>query len=42
MDAALPECRKYRFAFWRIWDETEPYEMIIGLTPSTADEREDD
>lgn len=41
-DASLSTCRKYRFALWRIWDETLPYAMIIGLNPSTADEIEDD
>jgi hypothetical protein len=40
--AALSACRKYRFALWRIWDESRPYGMIIGLNPSTADEKEDD
>lgn len=41
-DAVLSTCRKYRFALWRIWDESKPYAMIIGLNPSTADEKEDD
>lgn len=41
-DAALSECRKYRFALWRVWDESKPYAMIIGLNPSTADEKDDD
>ena len=41
-DAVLSNCRKYRFALWRIWDESKPYAMIIGLNPSTADEKEDD
>lgn len=41
-DAVLSECRKYRFALWRIWDESKPYAMIIGLNLSTADETEDD
>jgi hypothetical protein len=41
-DASLSECRKYRFALWRIWDESKSYVMFIGLNPSTADETEDD
>jgi len=41
-DAELSECRSYRFALWRVWDESKPYAMIIGLNPSTADEKEDD
>lgn len=42
MDATLSQCRKYRFALWRTWDKSLPYAMIIGLNPSTADEKEDD
>jgi hypothetical protein len=41
-DAKLSDCRKYRFALWRIWDESKPYAMFIGLNPSTADEIEND
>lgn len=41
-DAKLSDCRKYRYALWRVWDETKPHAMIIGLNPSTADETEDD
>jgi hypothetical protein len=41
-DAQFSECRKYRYALWRIWDESKPYVMFIGLNPSTADESEDD
>lgn len=40
--AALSECRKYRFALWRTWDESKPNVMFIGLNPSTADENKDD
>jgi len=40
--AALSPCRKYRFALWRIWDETRPYALVIGLNPSTTDEKKDD
>ncbi len=41
-DAILSEDRKYRYVLSRIWDETKPTVMIIGLNPSTADETEDD
>jgi hypothetical protein len=41
-DAVLSECRTYRYALWRIWDQTVPYAMFIGLNPSTADESNDD
>lgn len=41
-DAKLSDCRKYRYALWRIWDESKSYAMFIGLNPSTADETEDD
>jgi hypothetical protein len=34
--------RIYRYALWRIWDETLPLVMFIGLNPSTADEVQDD
>lgn len=40
--AALSECRHYRFALWRIWDEARPYVLFVGLNPSTADEKYDD
>lgn len=40
--AKLSECRKYRFALWRTWDESKPYVMFVGLNPSTADEKTDD
>ncbi|WP_426416340.1 DUF1643 domain-containing protein [Aestuariirhabdus sp. LZHN29] len=41
-DAKLSPCRRYRYALWRIWDETKPMAMVIGLNPSTADETVDD
>jgi hypothetical protein len=40
--ATLSECRRYRFALWRIWDDSRPYALFIGLNPSTADETSDD
>ena len=41
-DATFSECRQYRYALWRLWDESKPYAMFIGLNPSTADETTDD
>jgi hypothetical protein len=40
--ASFSYCRKYRYALWRIWDETKPLVMFIGLNPSTANENEND
>jgi hypothetical protein len=34
--------RKYRYCLWRIWDESKPLVMFIGLNPSTANEDSDD
>ena len=33
---------KYRYCLWRIWDETKPMMMFIGLNPSTANQNTDD
>ena len=41
-NATLSKDRKYRYTLTRIWDETKPKVMFIGLNPSTADETEDD
>ena len=41
-DAKFSKCRSYRYALWRMWDESKPYALFIGLNPSTADETEDD
>ena len=40
--ATFSECRKYRYSLWRVWDESLPFVLFIGLNPSTADEIEDD
>ncbi len=34
--------RIYRYALYRIWDESKPKVMFVGLNPSTADESVDD
>jgi hypothetical protein len=41
-DAIFSEDRKYRYALWRIWDESKPKVMFIGLNPSTANETDND
>ena len=40
--ATFSEDRKYRYTLWRIWDESKPLVMFIGLNPSTANEAEPD
>lgn len=34
--------RKYRYALWRQWIQSQPYALFIGLNPSTANEHDDD
>ena len=40
--ALFSECKKYRYVLWRIWDNSKPKVMFIGLNPSTANESSDD
>ena len=40
--AVFSDCRSYRYALWRMWDGDKPLVMIIGLNPSTADEKVND
>ena len=40
--ATFSECKKYRYALWRVWDQNRPKVMFIGLNPSTADEVNND
>ncbi len=40
--AEFSECRKYRFALWRIWDRSKPLVMFVGINPSTANETDQD
>lgn len=40
--AQFSACRSYRYALWRIWDETKPLVMFVGLNPSTANETDAD
>jgi len=40
--ADFSEDRNYRYSLWRIWDESKPLVMFIGLNPSTANETDND
>jgi hypothetical protein len=40
--AKFSECCNYRYQLWRIWDESLPLAMCIGLNPSTANADDDD
>lgn len=40
--AEFSECGNYRYKLWRIWDNTKPLAMCIGLNPSTANSEKDD
>lgn len=40
--ADFSKCGKYRYALWRIWDESKPNVMFVGLNPSTANTETDD
>lgn len=37
-DVILSDCGTYRYALWKTWDESLPYAVFIGFTPSAADE----
>jgi hypothetical protein len=41
-EAFLSECRAFRYWLTRIWDRQLPLLAVIGVNPSTADERKDD
>lgn len=34
--------QEYRYALWRVWDDSLPFVQFIGLNPSTADASKDD
>lgn len=40
--AIISDCKKYRFALHREWDDSKPTAMFIMLNPSTADAEKDD
>lgn len=41
-EAYLSDDRKYRYWLLRVWDESLPILCLIGVNPSTADEKEND
>lgn len=41
-EAFLSSCRSFRYWLTRVWDEQLPILAVIGVNPSTADEKEDD
>lgn len=40
--AQFNDDKTHRLYLWRIWDESKPLVMFIGLNPSTANESEND
>ena len=40
--AEFSSCGRYRYKLWRIWDESKPLAMCIGLNPSTANADKND
>lgn len=40
--AIFSDCRNFRYALCRIWDDSKPIAMCIGLNPSTANSENDD
>lgn len=40
--AIFSPCGKYRYLLTRIWDESLPFAMCVGLNPSTANAENDD
>jgi len=40
--ALFSEDKKHRLVLGRIWDQSKPGAMVIGLNPSTADGQDDD
>ena len=41
-DAVFSPCKKYRYSLTRIWDESKPLFMYVGINPSVADDKDDD
>lgn len=40
--AEFSQCGKYRYQLTRVWDESKPVAMCIGLNPSNANAEKDD
>jgi len=41
-NAIFSDDRKYRYVLSRVWDDSKPAVLLIGLNPSTADETKND
>lgn len=37
-DAEFSDCKRYRYALWRVWDKSRPHVAFIGLNPSDVDD----
>lgn len=40
--AVISNCTQFRYELRRVWDESKPLVLFIGLNPSTADDSSDD
>jgi hypothetical protein len=40
--AVISKDEKYRYALWRVWDDSKPVVMFVCLNPSSADAEVDD
>jgi len=40
--ADISKCKNYRYSLLRVWNDSKPSVLFIGLNPSIADDREDD
>jgi hypothetical protein len=40
--AVISDCQQYRYELRRVWDESKPLVLFIGLNPSTADGETED
>lgn len=40
--AVISKCKHYRYELRRVWDDSKPLVLFIGLNPSTADEKTED
>jgi len=40
--ADFSQCGNYRYKLWRVWDNSKPLSMCIGLNPSTANANKND
>ena len=34
--AVISDCQQYRYELRRVWDESKPFVLFVGLNPSTA------